>query len=147
MPNLPDISDSMRGDETYTYKFTQLNLSLLLKYPFALGDKWKIFPLLGVDGQIALADYDDNLRKDFQKVANRGYTMPNIGDYWNALWIKFGAGADFAVYGNLFLRAQALYGFKLNSKFENDMAEYWKEDIRGVSNGLTIRLGLGYTFR
>jgi len=147
IPNLPDVSPSMRGDETHTYKYTQLNLSLMLKYPFSLGTKWKLFPLVGVDGQIALGDYDDNQKEDFQKVANMGYPMPNPGDFWNSLWIKLGAGADFAVFGNLFMRGEVLYGFKLNSKYENDMAEYWKEDIRGVANGLTVRLGLGYAFK
>jgi opacity protein-like surface antigen len=147
IPNLPDISSSMRGDETHTYTFTQLNLSLMLKYPFSLGNKWKIFPLLGVDSQIALGNYDKNLKNDFQKVANMGYSMPNLGDYWNSLWIKLGGGADFTIFGNLFIRGELLYGFKLNSKFENDMADYWKEDIRGLANGFNFRLGLGYTFK
>jgi hypothetical protein len=97
IPNLPDISSSMRGDETYTYQFTQLNLSMLLKYPFTLGAKWKLFPLLGIDGQIALADYDDNMKKDFQKVANMGYKMPNIGEFWNSLWIKAGISPSPAI--------------------------------------------------
>ena len=141
IPDLPDISPSMRGDETYTYLFTQLNLSLMLKYPFSLGDKWKIFPMLGMDGQIALGDYDKNMKKDFQKVANMGYPMPNIGEFWNSLWIKFGVGADYTLIGNLFIRGELLYGFKFNSKYEDDMADYWKEDIRGVTNGFNL---LGY---
>ena len=145
IPNMPDISPTLTGEETYNYLFKQINLSLLLKYPFPIGQSgWTLFPLVGIDGQIAIGDYDDNMRRDFQQVANMGYDMPTIGEFWNALWIRFGIGADYKLTERLFIRGQALYGFKLNSQYENDMASYWKEDIRGVSNGLNIRLGVGY---
>jgi hypothetical protein len=103
--------------------------------------------MLGIDGQIALADYDDNMKNDFQKVANMGYKMPNVGEFWNSMWIKAGVGADFALTDNLFIRCQALYGFKFNSKYENDMADYWEENLKGVANGFNLKLALGYTFK
>jgi hypothetical protein len=56
-------------------------------------------------------------------------------------------GGDFPLTGNLFIRGEVLYGIKLNSKYDTEMADYWKEDLRGVSNGLNIRLGLGYAFK
>ena len=146
IPNLPDINAAMRGPETHRYLFTQLNLTLLLKYPFALGSRWRVFPLLGADGQIALGDYDEKMREDFKKIKALGYDMPHLGDFWNSLWIRAGAGADFALAGNLFLRGEVLYGIKLNSVYDTQMADYWAEDIRGIASGVNIRLGLGYQF-
>jgi hypothetical protein len=147
IPNLPEISPTLRGPETHNFNFTQLNLSLILKYPFAFGERLKLFPMLGIDGQIALGDYDDKLKSDFQQIANMGYDMPNIGEFWNSLWIKAGIGADFILSGSIFLRCEALYGFKLNSKYETRMADYWKEELKGVANGFNVRLAIGYTFK
>jgi len=104
-----------------------------------------VFPLFGIDGQIALGDFDDTLRSSFQNAANFGYEVPTLGEFWNALWIRFGAGADFALFGNLFLRGELLYGIKLNSSHQSRMSDYW--DRGGVSNGLHLRLSVGYTIR
>jgi opacity protein-like surface antigen len=147
IPNLPDVSSTLKGEETHNFKFTQLNLSLLFKYPFTvIPQRLTIFPLLGIDGQIALGDYDDNMKKDFKKIANMGYNMPNVGEFWNSLWIQAGAGADFFFTKKLFIRGEVLYGAKLNSKYDTQMAAYWKEDISGVANGVKLRLGAGYKF-
>jgi len=148
VPNLSDtVSPSLAGEELHQFRVTQLNLSLLLRYPFEVHELWTVFPMLGIDGQIALGDFDSRLRDNFQQVANRGHEVPTHGEFWNSLWIRFGAGADFALRGNLFLRGEMLYGFKLNSAHESRMSSYWEPGLRGVSNGLHVRIGVGYTFR
>jgi hypothetical protein len=141
------ISPALAGEETHSFLFTQLNLSLLLKYPFRVHERISVFPLVGIDGQIALGDFDDNLRRDFQTIANLGYEVPTLGEFWNSLWLRFGVGADFFLTDKIFLRSEALYGFKFNSAYESRMADYWKEDIRGVANGVHIRLAVGYMIR
>jgi len=147
VPNLSDtISYTLTGRELRQFTVTQLNLSLMLRYPFSVAEGWKVFPMLGIDGQIALGDFDDSLRTHFQRVANFGYEVPTPAWFWNSLWIRFGAGADFALRGNLFLRGELLYGFKLNSRHESGMAAYWEPGLRGVSNGVHARLAVGYTF-
>ncbi|MCL2193088.1 MAG: hypothetical protein FWB78_06810 [Treponema sp.] len=60
---------------------------------------------------------------------------------------RAGVGADFALRGNLFLRTELLYGIKLPSSYESRMAGYWEQNFRGMSNGVHVRLALGYTFR
>jgi opacity protein-like surface antigen len=147
IPNLPSVSPTLTGEETHEFLFIQINLSLMLKYPFSIGQKVKIFPLAGIDGQIAIGNYDENMEKDFQKIANMGYDMPTLGEFWNSLWIKAGVGADFSLNDRLFIRSEVLYGIKLNSKYDTDMADYWAEDLKGVANGLNVRIGLGYTFK
>ncbi|MCL2193390.1 MAG: hypothetical protein FWB78_08350 [Treponema sp.] len=145
IPNLHDtVSPYLTGEELHRFRVTQLNLSLMFRYPFELHERWAIFPMLGIDGQIALGDFDRRLHRNFQQVANRGYDVPTHGEFWNALWIRFGGGADFALTGNLFLRGELLYGFKINSVHESRMAGYWERG--GVSNGLHVRIGVGYTF-
>lgn len=143
VPHLPDVDHRLGGEELREFTVTQLNLSLLLRYPFALRDRLSIFPMLGIDGQIALGDFNGSLRAHFQSVANEGYEVPTMGQFWNSMWIRFGAGADFGLRGNLFLRGELLYGFKLNSSHESRMSSYWRS---GVSNGIHVRLAVGHTF-
>lgn len=147
IPYMPNIAPDLLGEEEHSFNFTQLNLAIFLRYPFEIAQGWTIFPLLGIDGQIALADFDDNMRRDFQYIANMGYDMPTVGEFWNSLWIRFGVGVDRQITESLFVRGEALYGFKLPSRYERRMRDFWQEELRGMSNGFHIRLALGYTFR
>ncbi|MCL2190820.1 MAG: hypothetical protein FWB79_02400 [Treponema sp.] len=142
--DVPDLSDtvspSLAGEELLSFGVTHLILSLMLRYPFDLHERWILFPTLGIDGQIALGDFGGDMRPHLQQVANLGYEVPTLGEFWNSIWLRFGVGADFALRGNLFLRGELLYGFRLNGPHD---AGYWE---RGVSNGLNVRIGVGYTF-
>jgi len=147
VPNLADtVSYTLAGQELREFTVTQLNLSLMLRYPVEVAEGWRVFPMLGIDGQIALGDFDDSLRSHFQRVANFGYEVPTMGQFWNSLWIRFGAGVDFSLFGNVFLRGEMLYGFRLNSSHDSRMSGYWTGGVRGTSNGLHIRIAAGYTF-
>lgn len=147
IPNLPKVSGTLRGSETYEYLFTQMYFSLLLKYPFHMNDHLTLFPLVGAAYQVALADRDDKLYESFKKVKALGYDVPNLGEYWNAFWLKFGAGADYALTRKLYLRCNALYTLKMPNEFENDRDQYWTEDFKGMAQGFNISLGVGYKFK
>jgi opacity protein-like surface antigen len=134
------------GDTEKDYLITQLNISILGKYPFAIGEKLQLFPLLGVDFQIAITDRDDEIAEDI-KSAPGNTTAPSLGEFWNSIWIKAGIGADYSLTEALYLRCEVLYGIKFNSKYEDDEAKYWTEDIKGVKNGPDVRLGVGYRFK
>jgi opacity protein-like surface antigen len=124
---------------------TNLNLGLLGKYPFAVGEKLSVFPLLGIDYQIAVA-----VKQDGKKVDD----IPGFGGSsvdFSALWFKFGGGLDYAVTSNIFARCEALYGLRLPSKFEKDL----KDDFSGnpgvdvktrLGHGITVKLAAGYRF-
>ena len=150
VPSLQDVGGGIfvptgqTSEQERSFTIAQLNISLMFKYPFAINDSWTIFPMLGIDSQIALGMPDD-LRRNLEEAPM--LDVPSAADYWNSLWIRFGAGADFALTGNLFIRSELLYGFKLNSRFKNDMADFWERNIAGVTNGLQVRIALGYTFR
>ncbi|MFP3042183.1 hypothetical protein LQZ19_10240 [Treponema primitia] len=134
-------------DEEPNYLITQLNISILGKYPFEIGKKLQIFPLLGADFQIALTDQDDKIAKDIKSAPGNNNKAPSLGDFWNSLWIKAGVGADYSITEDLYLRCEVLYGIKFNSKYDDDEAKYWTEDLKGVKNGPDVRLGLGYRFK
>ncbi|MCL1993895.1 MAG: hypothetical protein FWG66_13205 [Spirochaetes bacterium] len=141
-PFLPGLD----GEETRTSNFTQLNLGVFLKYPFEVSPGWSVFPLLGADWQIALGSFDSSMRENFDTVRGAGGDAPSIAAFWNSMWLRLGAGVDRAISDNLFLRGELLYGVKLPSRYERRMADYWQDELRGMSNGFHARLALGYTF-
>ncbi|GHV88916.1 hypothetical protein AGMMS50267_12760 [Spirochaetia bacterium] len=145
IPELPVFD--LAGSETYTYRFTQLQFSVLAKYPFKAGKKFTISPLAGATYQVALADADNKLYNSMKIVKAKGYDVPNLGEYWNAFWIKLGAGFDYAATENFFIRCEVLYGLKLPNKYENSMADYWTESIKGMTSGPSISLGAGYKIK
>jgi hypothetical protein len=132
------------SDNEVDYLITQLNISLLGKYPFAIKEKLQIFPLVGVDFQIALSDRDDEITKDIKSAQGKA---PSLGEFWNSLWIKAGVGADYSLTKALYLRGEVLYGIKLNSQYDADEAKYWSEDFKGVKNGPDVKLGVGYRLK
>jgi opacity protein-like surface antigen len=146
MPNLPNLSSSLNGPQKHRYTITQMNLTILGKYPISLNDKLTVFPLLGIDWQIALYNNDGQLYEDFKIVKAMGYDVPNLGEFWNCFWIKTGVGADYSITNNLYVRGEFLYGIKLNSKNDTDNARYWAENLKGVANGPSVKFGIGYRF-
>lgn len=122
-----------------------INLGLLGKYPIAVKKNLNLFPLLGIDYQMVL----------FAK-RNRVNIKSDVRDL-TSLWVKAGAGADLLITQNLYLRAEALYGARLQNKAEKDTIKDLKNifEKAGIHNnevksllthGPTIRLAAGYMF-
>ena len=137
-----------------------LGFSLLGKYPLRINEKLIWFPLLGIEYHIAL----QQLRKpDGDLVYNRskGHLIEdrdaNNEPYplyaWNSLWIDIGAGMDYFLGENLFLRGELLFGFRLPTIYEMGALEVVEKQM-GISNprlaGLTgspaLKIGIGYRF-
>ncbi|MCL2609422.1 MAG: hypothetical protein FWD94_05930 [Treponema sp.] len=148
---LDDFSRSGRGWES------SLGVSLLGRYPFALGERLTLFPLLGMDWHLALSQR----RTDGPAVYDRtnppaGSTDAHLnGNFkisdWNVLFVRLGAGASFDLTDRLFLRGDLLYGIRLMSRQEKLSLETVKtlteEDspkLGGLSSGPTVRIGLGW---
>jgi hypothetical protein len=131
------------------FKFTSINLSLLGKYPFTISPKIKLFPLFGFDYQIVVS------------ASLEGEDADDPGD-WSHFWFKFGGGFDYSINNNLFFRIEALYGFRLASKGEEDYADGMKAAYHlfyqqygitpGVTSdtllghGLSVKMAIGYKF-
>ena len=109
--------------------YASFNLGALGKYPIALSgyDNISLWPALGIDYSFV------------------GLRWREDGDC-NALWIKFGAGGDYAWKDNMFLRAKLLYGIRMANEAEN----YFKDQTGGktvLGQGLDIGVGVGWFLR
>jgi len=136
---------------------TMLGFSLLGKYPFTLTNSLKLFPLLGIEYQLALAErrrqdggilYD---RTDGLETDKDGNAF-NIST-WNSFWTHVGVGTDFTVMKSLFLRGELLYSFRLMTAYEKDglaqMKKYLNDNnpkLSGLTSGPSLRLSVGYRF-
>jgi hypothetical protein len=130
-----------------TYTLSTFDISLLGKYPIALGAA-SLFPMLGVDFKIAVShDMTVNGKKyTFGKDYNKN---DNIGDYFTSVWLKFGAGADIPLGQKLYLRPMFLYGFgslPKETKDSMDAMNKGKKMADIVLHGLEVKVAVGYKF-
>jgi hypothetical protein len=117
------------------YDFTTISYSLILKYPF--GDKntqsnFQFFPLLGFEKHIFLSfsDIPAESELDFES------------DDFQTLWLVAGAGIDFSLGENMFIRTKALLKFRSESDFEKDN---FSDDIsRGWIPAFSASIAIGY---
>jgi hypothetical protein len=145
---------------------TTLGFTLLGKYPFRLRESLSVYPLAGVEYRIALEEKrtprggptrdrtEGSQETEFD--GQRDYSL----SLWNAFFINLGMGMDLYVRSPLYVRAELLYGFRLQTAYE-EAALDWLMDLTGISqpklfgspgiSGLThgpeIRLAMGYRFR
>jgi opacity protein-like surface antigen len=150
-----------------TGREAMLGFTLLGKYPFRLNDQFTLFPLAGVEYQIALLEFRQREKKDeYDRAGGIQYDRTDgIQEYdsngdayklsaWNSFLIDVGAGLDFAFYPGLFLRAELLYGFRLMTPYEVDALEKLKKQanapdpkLAGLTSGPALKIGVGYRFR
>jgi hypothetical protein len=143
---------------------TYLNVGVLGKYPFKIGDKFTLFPLLGVDYQLFLTASDGQGafwgRNDEYKDKRDTEGEPNpeaILGYFDNLWIKVGVGGDFALSDRLFLRQELLWGACIREELLNKLTYYNDKvaavpeapggggaDLEGFAHGLSYKLAVGY---
>ncbi|GHV87908.1 hypothetical protein AGMMS50267_02680 [Spirochaetia bacterium] len=148
------------SDDTGTGTETALGLSLLGKYPFRVTEKITLFPLAGVEYQIALTEkrqpkgdaVHDRTKGDLPADQDQdGNSYPLSA--WNTLTIDLGAGLDCQIKGPLFLRNELLFSFRLQTPYETgakDMTahQFHASNIKlgGLTGGPTLRISLGYRF-
>jgi len=140
---------------------TNLGFSLLGKYPFNFNEKISLFPIFGIEYQIALIQKrqpDGGLLYDRSEGRLPEDRDKNDKPYplsaWNSFWINVGAGLDYNISKALFLRSELLFGFRLPTSYELGALEVVKKPPMNVSNprlaGLTggpsLKLGIGYRF-
>ena len=155
-PSIDDITSTSAGQGSET----MLTLTLLGKYPFALNEKLTMFPLLGLDYQIALTQtrQPDGRRQYNRTDPVRGETDVNGKIYslpvWNSLFVVIGAGMDCELSSFMFLRTELLYGFRLQTFYEVDSLEKAKKGVNahdpklgGLTSGPSIRIATGWRFK
>jgi opacity protein-like surface antigen len=109
-------------------------VDLLGKYPFALNEKFTVFPALGIGLKFPFAG---NEQSDKEHDITWGVTA------------KAGAGLDFAVTQALFLRCEALFAYQFASDQEAKIEQSgqtldFKFKPLGYNLGPQIKIGVGY---
>jgi len=152
-PTIEDITSTSKGEGSET----MLTLALLGKYPFALGEKFTIFPLLGLEYQIALmqARKPEGRRRYDRTDPIRGESDVNGDTYtlsmWNSLLVVIGAGIDYDLSSSMFLRTELQYGFRLMTFYEVDSLEKAKKGVNapdpklaGLTSGPALKIAAGW---
>ena len=135
-----------------------LGFSFLAKYPFNLFGRFKLFPIVGMEYQHALMQrrrqnggmvYDRSNGLQESDVDDKPFSLSD----WNSFWVLLGAGTDFSLMKNFFLRGELLYGFRLMNSYERDGVEQMKTmlsdnspKLSGLTSGPSLRLSAGYRF-
>jgi hypothetical protein len=123
-------------------EMTFMTISLLGKYPIVLNDTVTLFPLLGFDWKIFLAGKRGPLEIERADVKDMGGEETDA----DAFSIDVGVGADFTLTEKLYIRADALLGFKLPSKSESEAISDSDGKLKIITLGPTVKVGLGYRF-
>ena len=89
------------------------------KWPFQVGSRFTVFPILGMDYLVSLSQKRTN---SFGKVYDRSKTQENglsfeLSD-WNGFHVRLGAGMECALNESLFIRSDLLYGIRLMTGYE-----------------------------
>jgi hypothetical protein len=127
----------------YDMYFTGLDIGLLGKYPFTIGEKLSVFPLLGITYGVVLSAKNED--GDSYKNSD-GDDAP--GDF-SALWFKLGGGLDFLFTDHIYLRGGLLSGLRLANTYEKDMLDVIPSDADAktlLGHGLEVKLAVGYRF-
>ena len=122
----------------YDMSRTGLDIGLLGKYPFALGEQFTLFPLLGITYRRFIS-----VKTDLPAF----YVPSSAGDL-SVLWFKLGAGADFTFTDHIFARLGVVYGIRLKNKWEKYLVneDYGHNMKIRLGHGLDVKLAVGYRF-
>jgi len=112
------------------YDFIALRLGLYFKVPFAIGNRMRLYPTIGVhwgwNWLSVRAEMGDDLGDEY-----------HIGASFSFLGLRGGAGVDVYLRGNMYLRGNILYG--LDGILYED---YGDGIIQG--HGFLFKVGLGW---
>ncbi len=116
-----------------------IDFNLFAKIPFQIGDRFSLFPLLGVDYRLVLSAQDDNGAQHQNK------NLKDAPTDLSAFWFKAGAGLDVSLNDTLFLRGKVLYGLRLANTYETDAVDILKPGADPLfGHGITVEFALGY---
>ena len=153
-----DIAEVGSADRNGKGWDTVLGLSLLGRYPFILGERLTVFPLLGLEYQICLEQLRTTSAGNVYDRTNGVHEKDKDGkayrpEDWNSLWIDIGGGLDFALLSGFYIRGELLYGFRLMTPYEIknlDMMKSMTGDpnpkLGGLTSGPSVRISAGYRF-
>ncbi|MDR2660403.1 MAG: hypothetical protein LBC27_10555 [Spirochaetaceae bacterium] len=124
-------------NDDYQLSGANLAFGFSVKYPFNLSGVVSLFPIIGVQGCIGLAQ---NFARDFNAInAKKGDNYGNAID-WSTVAVKAGCGVDVRINTIMFFRAEVL----MNYKFESSLDKAYIDAIKKGGNKTTYNLNLGF---
>ncbi|MDR2479559.1 MAG: hypothetical protein LBD48_09640 [Treponema sp.] len=149
---MPDNITTGTGSEM------MLGFTVLGKYPIALNEQFTFYPLAGVELQLAVFEYRQRFgrepydRTDGVMEADKDGNPCGIS-MWNSFLIDIGTGLDFYFHAPLYLKAELVYAFRLQTFYEVDALEQAKvlvsapePKLAGLTSGPALKIGLGWRF-
>ncbi|GBU22046.1 hypothetical protein R80B4_01949 [Fibrobacteres bacterium R8-0-B4] len=119
-----------------------INIGAFAKYPLAVYERVKLFPLLGLEYEASISG---NIKYDAgTEYALDGADGRPAANSLSALWFKIGAGIDFDMGNTLYLRSELIYGARAANEFEKFSADKqhsgaWAE----LGQGVAFKVGVG----
>jgi hypothetical protein len=123
---------------------TYFGFSVLGKYPIELGSV-VLFPLVGVDYQMALSMKPDGVDESIKRSDFDDAMKGSLDSFA----IAAGVGADFPLSDLLFIRGEFLWNFRLLSKDESDLKKAMKDlDVKltNFTSGPRLKVAVGFKF-
>ncbi|ULQ58912.1 hypothetical protein K7I13_10295 [Brucepastera parasyntrophica] len=129
----------------YPTDLMALHFGILGKYPFALGERFVLSPMLGLEYELVLSAKQDG--SEMRYAISNGTQNAKAIDALSSLWFNIGVAADFFLTDSLFLRCEYLHGMRLNNKEEAYLL-YKDSDLYklALGHGLDLKAGLGIRF-
>jgi hypothetical protein len=146
-----DTQKSVSLDGKVQRSLTTFDIGLYGKFPISLGAA-TLFPMLGVDAKIAVAQDTINDGKkyayDSEEMKYSNKDKP-LAEYWSTVWFKFGVGGDIPLGEKLYLRPMFLYGFGTVPKVQKDQLDEMNKVTKmadAIVHGLDIKVAVGFKF-
>jgi hypothetical protein len=109
-----------------------INIGVFAKYPIDAGSI-NFFPLAGID-------YDASISGKRKYAGGKEVEL----DYaTSAVWLKLGAGADFALGNSAYIRVELLYGWRTANEYENEMRNRYITEYNSNADNVKTRQGNG----
>jgi hypothetical protein len=143
---------------------TMLGFTLLGKYPFSIRENLVLYPLAGIEYQIALVEKrKPEEEREYDRIEGKT-EFDDTRDYplslWNSFFIDIGTGIDFVFRSPLYARAEFIYSFRLPTPYETAAIDWlvdtygipeptlWGDPkMSGLTHGPELRLAVGYRFK
>ncbi|MCL2265892.1 MAG: outer membrane beta-barrel protein [Treponema sp.] len=113
----------------------QLGISALGKYPIEIGS-FTLFPLVGVEYNMVLSGKFHNYKKDIPNTKAMDFSQ---------FGILAGAGVNYPIMRNLYIRGEVLVNIRFASKFNKDYADI-VDGKTTLGFGPRVKVGVGYSF-
>jgi hypothetical protein len=133
-------SNQYTGD--FELKSTQFGFTILGKFPVVAGPA-TVFPLAGIDYQSFLSGEADG------RTIERDDLFGDYKDMYDAFSLVVGAGLDYNLGAKLYLRAEVLCNFKMESDSDKALKKLAKDSDVSFSLftfGPRVSVGAGYRF-